>query len=158
MQLIQKLALSAVQHVLWCSCLDIASAMSQSSSYCFTNISSCCAGGFPSHLFPKLSARPSPLLFIKSDGRPHIGPGWLQGTIHATLALHLPCRRNAGYSFSGLTWEHECFEAVLREQSLWDSADRSSLPKTALGWEGLLWSALCSSVWLLCRTLVLSFQ
>lgn len=110
--------------------------MSQSSSYCFTNISSCRAGGFPSHLFPKLSARPNPLLFIKSDGRPQIGLGWLQGTIHALLALHPPCRRDAGSSFPRQTWEPMCFEAV-REQSLRDSADHSALPKTALGWEGL---------------------
>lgn len=114
MQLIQKLALSAVQCVLWCSCLDLASAMTQSSSYCFTNTHSCRAGGFPSHLFAILSTRPDPLLFIKSDRRPQIGLQWLLYTIYAILALQLPYRRNNGYSFSYLTWEPKCFEAPMR--------------------------------------------
>lgn len=100
MQLLQKLSLFAVQCVLWCLCLDIALAMTQSSSYCFTNTSSCRAGGFPSLLFPKLSVRLSPLQFIKSNRRPHIGLGWLQYANYAIPVLHLHCRRNYGYSSS----------------------------------------------------------
>jgi len=101
-QLIQELALFAVQHVLWYWCLNIALAMIQSSSYCFTNTNPCRARDFPYHPFPKLSARPSPLQFIKSNRRPHIVLGWLQYTNYAIPELQLHCRVNNGYLSSYL--------------------------------------------------------
>lgn len=142
MQFIQKLALSAVQGVLWCSCLAVASAMTQSSSYCFSNTSSCCAGGFPSHLFPKLSARPNTLLFLKSDGRPHIGPGRPQSSIYAIPTLQLPCRRNNSYSFSYLTQEPKCLRHQWEEESLRYSAGGSTVSKTALWYRDVI-SVVC---------------
>lgn len=158
MQLIQKLALSAVQSVLWCSRLDVASAMIQSSSYCFTNTSSCRAGGFPSHLFPKLSARPNPLLFIKSDGRPQFGLGWLQYSIYAILALQLPCRRNNGYSFSYLAWEPKCFKASMRGTVIVNTVWAAALCQRLRFGRSISWSQrishLCAAF---CRRVTLSF-
>lgn len=76
--------------------------MIQSSSYCFTNTNPCRARDFPYHPFPKLSARPSPLQFIKSNRRPHIVLGWLQYTNYAIPELQLHCRVNNGYLSSYL--------------------------------------------------------
>lgn len=59
------------------------------------------ARDFPYHPFPKLSARPSPLQFIKSNRRPHIVLGWLQYTNYAIPELQLHCRVN-GYLSSYL--------------------------------------------------------
>lgn len=127
--------------------------MSQSSSYCFTNISSCCAGGFPSHLFPKLSSRPNPLLFIKSDGRPQIGLGWLQGTISSIAStLQKRCWQFISMPDLGtrVLWGSE--RTVIARQR---GPQRFAKDGAWVG--GPLSSASCSSVWLLCRTVMLSF-